>query len=116
VLFELDAEPLQARPVPEYREVSRFPAVVRDLAVVVPEATPVQALLDALSDASVDAVQGIRLFDVYRGKGIDHGRKSLAFRVVMQHTGRTLTDGEVDAAMAKLTQVLASRFGARLRA
>jgi phenylalanyl-tRNA synthetase beta chain len=116
VLFELDAEPLQVRPIPEYREVSRFPAVVRDLAVVVSEATPVQALLDALSDAGVDAVQGIRLFDLYRGKGVEPGRKSVAFRVVMQHTARTLTDGEVDAAMAKLTQVLASGFGAKLRA
>ena len=116
VVFEMDAEPLQCRPVPEYWEVSKFPAVVRDLAVLVPETTPVQALLDALSDASLDSVQAIRLFDLYRGKGMEPGRKSVAFRVVMQHTARTLTDGEADATMAKLTQILASGFGAKLRA
>jgi phenylalanyl-tRNA synthetase beta chain len=116
VLFEVDAAALQPLPVPEYQEVSRFPPVVRDLAVTVPESTPVQALLDAMGNARQDAVQAIRLFDVYRGKGVEAGRKSLAFRVVMQHTARTLTDAEADAAMARLIQILASGFGAKLRA
>jgi phenylalanyl-tRNA synthetase beta chain len=114
VLFELEAGPLQTVPLPEYREVSKFPPVVRDMAVDVPESTPYQGLLDALLEARPDAVQAIRLFDVYRGKGMEAGRKSLAFRVVMQHTARTMTDGEADAAMAQLTQVL-PRFGGRLR-
>jgi phenylalanyl-tRNA synthetase beta chain len=61
-------------------------------------------------------VQDIRLFDVYRGKGVERGRKSLAFRVVMQDTARTLTDAEADAAMAQLTELLSAKFGAKLRA
>ena len=107
--------PLQTLPLPEYREVSKFPPVMRDMAVDVPDSIPYQALLDALLEAGPDAVQAIRLFDVYRGKGLQPGRKSLAFRVVMQHTARTMTDGEADAAMALLTKVL-PRFGGRLRA
>jgi phenylalanyl-tRNA synthetase beta chain len=61
-------------------------------------------------------VQNIRLFDFYRGKGVERGKKSLAFRVVMQDTARTLTDAEADAAMAQLTEVLSAKFGAKLRA
>ena len=80
------------------------------------ESASAQALLDALERSRPAAVQGIRLFDVYRGKGIPAGLKSLAFRVVMQDTAKTLTDGEADAAMAQLTQVLAANFGAKLRA
>jgi len=116
VLFELDAAPLLDLDLPRYGEVSRFPAVTRDLAVLVAESAPVQGLLDALAGDCPAAVQEIRLFDVYRGKGVPAGQKSLAFRVVMQDTAKTLTDGEADAAMARLTRVLAEKFGARLRA
>ena len=116
VLFELDAAPILALELPRYSEVSRFPPVIRDLAVVVAESASAQALLDALERSRPAAVQGIRLFDVYRGKGIPAGLKSLAFRVVIQDTAKTLTDGDADAAMARLTQVLAAKFGAKLRA
>jgi len=116
VLFELDAALILALDLPRYSEVSRFPPVIRDLSVLVPESTAAQALLDELDRSRPAAVQDLRLFDVYRGKGIPEGLKSLAFRVVMQDTAKTLTDGETDAAMAQLTQVLAAKFGAKLRA
>jgi phenylalanyl-tRNA synthetase beta chain len=115
VVFELDAEPLQAVPLPRLAEVSRFPAVIRDLAVVVDEGVPAEALLEALSGARPGLVQEVRLFDLYRGEGVRKGKKSLAFRVVMQDTARTLTDAEVDAAMADLEQLLTARFGAQRR-
>ncbi len=115
IVFELDLEPLLAVGVPRYREVSRFPAVVRDLAVVVDETTPAQVLLAALSGDGPPIVQDVKLFDIYRGPGVENGRKSLAFRVVMQDTARTLTDAEADATMARLTEVLAIRYGAKLR-
>ena len=115
VVFELDAEPLLQVPLPGLSEVSRFPAVVRDLAVVVDEGVPARALLDVLSEARPGLVQDVRLFDLYRGEGVRKGKKSLAFRVVMQDTGKTLTDAEVDAAMADLEQLLTARFGAQRR-
>ncbi|MBI2318476.1 MAG: hypothetical protein HYU75_16150, partial [Betaproteobacteria bacterium] len=62
------------------------------------------------------AVREIGLFDIYRGAAVGDGQKSLAFRVVMQDTARTLTDGEADAAVARLTEVLVTKFGAKLRA
>ncbi|HLB16845.1 MAG TPA: phenylalanine--tRNA ligase subunit beta [Burkholderiales bacterium] len=115
VVFELDAEPLLQVPLPGLSEVSRFPAVIRDLAVVVDEGVPARALLDVLSEARPGLVQDVRLFDLYRGEGVRKGKKSLAFRVVMQDTGKTLTDAEVDAAMADLEQLLTARFGAQRR-
>jgi phenylalanyl-tRNA synthetase beta chain len=115
VLFELDVQALSAVEMPQYLEISKFPPVVRDLAVVVAESAPVAGLLEAMTHSRPAVVQDIRLFDVYRGKGIEHGKKSLAFRVVMQDTARTLTDAEADAAMARLTELLASKFDARLR-
>ncbi|MGB7543227.1 MAG: phenylalanine--tRNA ligase subunit beta [Burkholderiales bacterium] len=115
VLFELDVQALSEVEMPQYLEISKFPPVVRDLAVVVAESAPAAGLLEAMTQSRPAAVQDIRLFDVYRGTGIEHGKKSLAFRVVMQDTARTLTDAEADAAMAQLTELLASKFGARLR-
>jgi phenylalanyl-tRNA synthetase beta chain len=115
VAFEIDAEPLLRLPLPQYREVSRFPPVRRDLAVTVDEATPVQAILDGLLRAKPAIVHEVRVFDVYRGKGIENGRKGLAFRVLLQDTQKTLTDAEVDAAITALREVLEQEYGAKLR-
>ncbi len=115
IVFELDAAPLMRVAVPQYEPVSRFPAVTRDLSVDVGESVPAHALLEALAAARPGLVWAVRLFDLYRGENLPKGRKSLAFRVVMQDTARTLTDAEVDAAMAELEQVLSTGFGAQRR-
>jgi phenylalanyl-tRNA synthetase beta chain len=114
-LFELELDALLARGIPAYAEVSKFPPVRRDIAVLVGDDVNVQALLDGLNACPPAIVTAIELFDVYRGKGIDSGKKSLAFRVLMQDTRKTLTDEEVDGTVALLTSLLADRFGAKLR-
>ena len=115
VLFELDVAGLAAVDVPRYREISKFPPVIRDRSMEFDEAIPVSDILEELTRNRPPLVQDIRLFDFYRGKGVERGKKSLAFRVVMQDTARTLTDAEADAAMAQLTELLAAKFGAKLR-
>jgi len=115
VLFELDLEPLLAREKPSYREVSKFQPVRRDLAIVVDEKVTVQSLLDAMNRSLPEFVSDLTLFDVYRGKGVDSDKKSLAFRVLLQDTRKTLTDEEVDAAVAHLVQILTTQFDAKLR-
>ena len=115
VMFELDMAVLLRGGVPAFAEISKHQAVRRDIAVVVDEEVSVQALLDGMSERLPEVVSELALFDVYRGKGIDLGKKSLAFRVLMQDTRRTLTDEEVDAVTAQLAEVLTSRFGAKLR-
>ncbi len=115
ILFELDVEPLLAFPLPRPRVPSRFPPVVRDIALVFDAGTPVQAVLDAIRAEKPAIVRSVRLFSLYRGAGLPQGKKSLAFRVVMQDTERTLTDAEADAACDALVALLGQRFSATLR-
>jgi len=115
VLFELDVAGLAAVDMPQYREISKFPPVIRDRSMEFDEGIPVSGILEELARNRPPLVQDIRLFDFYRGEGVHRGKKSLAFRVVMQDTARTLTDAEADAAMAQLTELLAAKFGAKLR-
>jgi phenylalanyl-tRNA synthetase beta chain len=115
VAFELDTAALTEAQMPQYREISKFPPVIRDRSMEFDERVPVSSILDELTRNRPALVQDIRLFDFYRGKGVDSGKKSLAFRVVMQDTAKTLTDAEADAAMAQLTELLSARFGAKLR-
>jgi phenylalanyl-tRNA synthetase beta chain len=115
VVFELAVKALVALPMPAGKPVSRLPIVRRDLGLVVDEAVPVQALLDALSDAKPPHVEAIRLFDVYRGHGLTEGKKSLAILVLMQDTSRTLTDADIAATESCLLAAAREKFGATLR-
>ncbi|MBI2275713.1 MAG: phenylalanine--tRNA ligase subunit beta [Dechloromonas sp.] len=115
-VFEVDFDAVKAVKVPAYFEVSKFPAVIRDLAVIVDLNLALQTLIDDLKQRSSSLVQDIQLFDVYVGKGVPENKKSLAFRIVMQDTQRTLLDSEVDAAMQQLVSCLEQAFGAQLRA
>ena len=114
VWFEIELEALLQTNVPRMAEISKFLPVRRDLAVLVDEAIPVQALLDALQQASDSNVADVALFDLYRGKGLGEGKKSLAFRVLLQDTQKNLTDVEIDDSMARLVAVL-KQHGAQLR-
>ena len=116
LLFELDAAAVAARAVARYRHLSRFPSVRRDLAFVVDQATPAGSLRAAMLEAAPELVCEVELFDDYRGKGMAENQKSLAFRIVMQDTQRTLTDEEVEGAVAVLTRTVVERFNASLRA
>jgi phenylalanyl-tRNA synthetase beta chain len=115
VVFELELSSLLNVPMPAYAPVSRFPVVERDLAFVVPQASSLQSLLDALQKAATGIIKQVNLFDVYQGKGLEDGKKSLAFRVVMQDTDKTLADAEVDVAISQLVAA-AQQLGAVLRA
>jgi len=115
VLFELDLDALTVIPLPRYAEVSRQPLVIRDIAIVVDQALELQQLDDGLRRNSPAIVRNIKLFDVYAGSGVEAGKKSLAFRIVMQDTQKTLLEADVDAAMQQLTAYLSEAFAARLR-
>jgi phenylalanyl-tRNA synthetase beta chain len=115
VLFELDAEALREVALPDPGVPSRFPPVVRDIAMVFEENTPVQAIFDAIEAEKPPIVRSVRLFSLYRGAGLPPGRKSLAFRVVMQHTETTLTDAEADVARDTLVSLMSRKFSASLR-
>ncbi|MGA7179318.1 MAG: phenylalanine--tRNA ligase subunit beta [Thiobacillaceae bacterium] len=116
VMFELELDAVSMLALPQHGRIARFPAVRRDLAFVVGEAVTVREMLAAMQEVADPIVQDIALFDVYLGKGLGEKQKSLAFRVVMQDTERTLTDGEVEMAVAAITQKVIQEFNATLRA
>jgi phenylalanyl-tRNA synthetase beta chain len=115
VLFELEYDAVAAGEVAAYREIPKFPPVRRDMAALFDEAVPYQAVIEALKADAAPIVTDVRLFDVYRGKDLEKGKKSLAFRVLLQDTRKTLTDVEVESAVSELREVLRQRFDAKLR-
>src|SRR5262249_17542453 len=115
VVFKLDLAVLTQQPAPAARPVSKLPMVRRDLAVVVDEAIPAQAVLDALVAVKPAPVDRLSLFDVFRGPAVGPGKKSLAILVLIQDTARTLTDAEIDEVVGVLLRELQSRFKAVLR-
>jgi len=115
MLFELDFSALQQRTVPAYSEVSKFPPIRRDMAILVDEQVSAGELLNAMNVAKLDFVTEIGLFDVYRGKGIGENQKSLAFFVLMQDSQKSLVDADADKVMAGLLSIVMQQFGAELR-
>jgi len=115
VLCELDLQGVLSTPLPRFQAVSAYPPMVRDLAVVVDANLPADSIIAELNAKRPEIVNEINIFDVYSGKGIDQNQKSLAFRIVMQDTRKTLRDEEADAAVADMLAVLQDGFGARLR-
>ena len=114
VWFEIELAALVQGNVPKLADISRFPPVRRDIAVLVDEGVTVQALVDAMQAEKVPNAVELALFDVYRGKGVEQGKKSLAFRVLLQDTQKTLTDNEIEENVARLVAAL-QRQGAQLR-
>jgi phenylalanyl-tRNA synthetase beta chain len=115
VVFELLTEPLLRGQFPRFRGISRMPVVRRDIALTVAETVAAGALLEAIQRAVPGFVREVEVFDQYRGKGVEPGKKSLALRIVMQDTDRTLTDSEVEAVMASIRNLLNQQFQARPR-
>ena len=115
VVFELDAEAVAERAVPRAGELSRFPSVRRDLAVVVREDTPWAELETSLRNTLGDLLADVVVFDRYVGPGLDTGFKSLAMGLILQDRSRTLTDLDADQAVASALAALDRDCGARLR-
>ncbi|QBP75342.1 phenylalanine--tRNA ligase subunit beta [Herbaspirillum huttiense] len=121
VVFEVDAEALQERDLPSYSEISKFPAVSRDIALVVKHSVGAQQLLDVFAaekraNPDCGILQALVLFDEYQGKGLEADEKSLAFRCTLQDTQNTLQDDKVDLAVNALVAAASAKLGARLRA
>ena len=115
ICFEINLETLSDTALLQFQEFSRQPVVRRDIAVEVDESAATEAMVIAMKKVASGLVFDLVPFDVYRGKGIDSDKKSVAFRVLMQDTSKTLTDTEVDAEMASLIKALQEEFQARLR-
>lgn len=115
ILAELDTQSTFAARVPEFSEISRFPAIRRDLAVIVDEAVDLDRLRSEVRAGAGALLCELTVFDVYRGQGVEKGKKSIALGLNMQDTSRTLTDQEADAVVAQVVTRLTGELDATIR-
>jgi len=114
-LFELVLDKVLEAKVPEFSELSKFPEVHRDLAVIVDQEINAEQLLEDVREKAGDCLTDLTLFDVYQGKGIDTHRKSIALGLTLQHASRTLKDEEVNETVDRIVTSLKDQFNATLR-
>ena len=113
--FEVELRPLQRRAVPVAGRVSRYPSVRRDLAFVVAQDVHWAQLEGGIRQAAGPSLRDLVVFDVYQGKGVETGFKSLAMGLILQEESRTLTDRDVDDVVARVVEALSRDHGAQIR-
>ncbi len=114
-LFELDLSLISVKKHENYRKISKYPTIRRDISIIVGEQTDAIQVIETVKTASSEPLQNLELFDVYQGEGIDSGKKSLALGLTFQRSSSTLTDEEADAAVGGILNSLHEQFGAILR-
>jgi len=125
ILFELEFAAISAAKVPNFNILSKFPAIRRDIAIIVDDETESSAIINcirqtavktlATNEASNDSNVSVELFDVYIGDGVDAGKKSLAVSLSLQEQSRTLKDDEIDTLIKAVLNDLEQQHGAKLR-
>jgi len=115
VLFELDYESSFESELPVFKALSRYPTIRRDLAIVLDEKVPLDEIRRSVSFAAKGMLTELRVFDIYRGKGIEPGRKSVALGLILQETSRTLTDADADSLVAAVVARLNKDHNATIR-
>ncbi|MGL5147227.1 MAG: phenylalanine--tRNA ligase subunit beta, partial [Plesiomonas shigelloides] len=112
IVFELELDALLQAKLPQAQPISRFPANRRDIAVVVDESTPAADLIKFIRKVGGNQLVGVNLFDVYQGKGIEPGNKSLAIALTLQDTTRTLEEKEIAEVVETVVSALKTEFNA----
>ena len=112
---ELSLAEISRVSVPDFRDISKFPEVRRDIAVIVNRDTPAQAVLDCAQAAAGEALAQALIFVVYEGEGVDPTAKSLAIGLTFRDQSRTLTDEEITASLSQVIESLGEKLGATLR-
>jgi len=115
VLFEIDLSALQQAQVPAFEAFSKFPAVRRDLAFTVDESVTAAAIEQCVRQNAPASLNEVKIIDVYTGKGITKGLKSIALGLILQDFSSTLGDEEIDSAMSQILNGLTGELGAELR-
>lgn len=114
-VYELNIEMLDAAGQHHFQEISKFPEIRRDLAILVKQAIPASEIQDTIKVTAGDWLKDVFIFDVYQGKGISPGLKSIALALILQHPTRTLVDDEVSALVERVVTTLNGKLGAELR-
>jgi phenylalanyl-tRNA synthetase beta chain len=115
VLFEVHIDAITPPVLPQFREFSAYPHIRRDLSFTVAEDVPFGRIRDRVSVAASSSLRELRVFDIYQGKGVEFGRKSVALGLILQDLSRTLTDEDADRIMAAVVADLARHLDAKIR-
>ncbi len=114
-VFELKLNLMFGDQLPAFKPLSKFPSIRRDLSILVDEGVTFRQVSDCIRRTAPEILQDIRLFDVYTGKNIDFGRKSLALGLILQETSHNLTDVDAEGVMARILNALSDDLNAQLR-
>ena len=115
ILFALRLDYLTTAVLPAYRAYSRFSNLRRDLAIVIANDVEAENVVACVRDAAGENLQNVKVFDLYRGPGIDSSRKSKGLGLILQDSYRTLTDEDADRTVAAVVEHLESELGATIR-
>ncbi|MBU1192328.1 MAG: phenylalanine--tRNA ligase subunit beta [Gammaproteobacteria bacterium] len=114
-LFELAAGPLSQGEIAHFQNISKFPVIRRDLAFILPQAIISAEICDAVRQSAGSLLQDLTVFDLYQGKAIESGLKSIALGLILQDSSRTLTEQDVETVLVQVQAALNAKFGATLR-
>ncbi len=115
IYCELLEEVALAASIPTFASLSKYPEVRRDLALIVPEEVTIEQIMEGVRSVAPTSLKDLRLFDIYRGKGIEDGAKSVALGLILQESSRTLTEVDIDAAVAAIATHLRENLQAKIR-
>jgi phenylalanyl-tRNA synthetase beta chain len=115
ILFELEIESAFAAKSLQFKRISKFPSVRRDLAIIIDESISLAVLQENVTVSASGLLSELRVFDVYRGPGVDSGRKSIALGLILQDSSRTLTDVDADAVVTAVVARLRDELSASIR-
>ncbi len=114
-LFELDQNLTLNKNIPVFKSLSKYPSVRRDLALIVKEDISAEQIISCIKGCAEPTLQDITIFDIYRGKGVAEGSKSVALSLSLQDDSQTLTDSEIDAILNRMLDTLTQTISAKLR-
>ena len=115
LLFELEVDKAFVAKQLKYKRISKFPSVRRDIAVIIDESVPLAVLQETVTVSASGLLIDLRVFDIYRGQGIESGRKSVALGLILQDSSRTLTDVDADAVVTSVVARLRDELSASIR-
>ena len=114
-LFEIELQSLQSARVPDFTPISKYPAIQRDVALILDQEIPASEVHRHIQAGAGELLVNLELFDQYQGEHVDFGKKSLAYTLTLQHSSRTLRDEEVENVMHQVLKNLEQDLGAQLR-
>lgn len=114
-LFEFSLDALMGKRLPSFQPISKFPSVRRDLALIVDEGVSAEAVIAQITKSAGQLLSNIKIFDIYQGKGIETGKKSMAMGLTFQNPSRTLIDGEINEVIHSVVKSLERELHAKLR-